>query len=105
LIDLLEQEEKSFTDYIDHLEKYYAFEEVDVDQMNIVRDTLAQDNKSISGQARQIVVPDYEVCKSFHIAVMNFLENDARIIKTYADINEHIESNNPGTDIDINEIF
>jgi hypothetical protein len=27
LIDLLEQEEKSFTDYIDHLEKYYAYEE------------------------------------------------------------------------------
>jgi hypothetical protein len=73
--------------------------------MNIVRDTLAQNNKSITGQAKQVVVPDYEVCRTFHTAVMNFLENDARIIQTYADINKHIESNNPGTDTDINEIF
>lgn len=105
LIDLLELEEKSFTDYIVHLEKYYAYEEIDPEQMKIVRDTLAQDNRSISEQAKQIVVPDYKVCRTFHAAVMNFLENDARIIQTYTDINEHIESNNPGTDTDINEIF
>ena len=101
----MNSEEKSFTEYIDYLEKYYAFEEIDVNQMNIVGDTLAQDNRSISGQAKQIVMPEYEACRTFHTAVMNFLENDARIIQTYADINKHIESNNPGTDTDINEVF
>ena len=105
LIDLLEQEEKSFADYIDYLEKYYAYEEIDVDQINIAQDTLAENNNSISEQARKIIVPDYKECMTFHAAVMNFLENDARIIQTYADINKHIESNNPGTDTDINEIF
>ena len=104
LIDLLEQEEKSFTNYIDYLEKYYMHEVIDVEQMNIALNALATNHASISGHIKQMDVPNYEVCRTFHTTVVNFLDNDARIITIYADVSKYIESNNPGTEPDIDEI-
>ncbi|OGT66339.1 MAG: hypothetical protein A3I13_05735 [Gammaproteobacteria bacterium RIFCSPLOWO2_02_FULL_47_50] len=104
VIDLLEQDEESFSSYVDYLDKYYGYEEIDVKQMNIALDTLSENHQSIVDKITRIVIPDYDVCREFHAVVMKFLDNDANIITVYTDIIKYIESNNPGTEADLYEI-
>jgi hypothetical protein len=53
VIDLLEQEERIFTDYVTYLEKYYAGEEIDMEQMDTVLNALLANHRSISGRMKQ----------------------------------------------------
>jgi hypothetical protein len=57
VIDLLEQEERIFTEYVAYLEKYYAGEEIDMEQMDTVLNALSVNHQSISGRMKQLAVP------------------------------------------------
>jgi hypothetical protein len=104
VIDLLEQDEESFSSFVNYLKKYYGYEEIDVKQMNIVLDTLSENHQSIVDKTTRIIIPDYDVCREFHAVVMKFMDNDANIIIVYTDIIKYIGANNPGTEADLYEI-
>lgn len=104
VIELLAEDNRHYAGVVNHLEQYYAGETVDVEKMREALNTLDSTHRDVIIKTGQITVPDYETCNVFHTAFVNFLDNSTGIIAAYDVITNHIESHNPGSEVDLEEI-
>jgi len=98
--------EKPVLDYNcrNHLNKYYEGGTVDIVKMREALDALDSTHRGIIIKTGQISVPDHEECTFFHQAFIKYLANSSEIIAKYDELTNYIESHNPGTEVDVDEV-
>ncbi|MFT5426711.1 MAG: hypothetical protein ACI9ZT_001657 [Gammaproteobacteria bacterium] len=104
VIALLEEDNRDYADVVNHLNQYYAGETVDIEKMREALNTFDSTHRDVIIKTGQVTVPDYDTCNAFHVAFVNFLDNSTNIIAAYDVITNHIESHNPGSEVDLEEI-
>lgn len=104
VIGLLDEDNFPYEGYLNHLNKYYAGETVDITEMREALDVLDSTHRNIIIKAGQVNIPDYEECNLFHQAFINYLDNSSEIIAKYDEITGYIEAHNPGTEVDVDEV-
>jgi len=104
VVDLLDKDGLSYEGYLNHLNKYYEGGTVDILKMREALDALDSTHREIIIKSGQISVPDHEECTFFHQAFMKYLANSSEIIAKYDELTNYIESHNPGTEVDVDEV-
>jgi len=104
VIDLLDEAKQPYEGYLNHLNKYYEGEIVDLEKMHEALDVLDSGHRNVVMKTGQIDVPDFEECNVFHQAFIQYLDNSSEIIAAYDAITNYIESHNPATEVDTDEI-
>jgi tRNA/tmRNA/rRNA uracil-C5-methylase (TrmA/RlmC/RlmD family) len=61
-------------------------------------------HRDVITKAGQVTIPDCEECNVFHQAFNKYLDNSSEIIAKYDEIVNYIESHNPGTEVDVDDI-
>jgi hypothetical protein len=67
-------------------------------------DVIDSTHRGIIIKTGEINIPDHEECTFFHQAFMKFLDNSSEIIAKYNELTNYIESHNPGTEVDVDEV-
>ncbi len=104
VVDLLDKDNLPYEGYLNHLNKYYEGETVDRVKMREALDVLDSSHREIMIKTGQINTPDHEECAFFHQAFINYLDNSSEIIAKYDELTNYIESHNPGTEVDVDEV-
>jgi hypothetical protein len=105
VVDLLDKDGLSYEGYLNHLNKYYEGGTVDIVKMREALDALDSTHRGIIIKTGQISVPDHEECTFFHQAFIKYLANSSEIIAKYDELTNYIESHNPGTEVDVDEVY
>ena len=104
VIDLLDEDNLPYEGYLNHLNKYYEGETVDITEMRDALDVIDSTHRNVIIKTGQINIPDHEECNLFHQAFINYLDNSTEIIARYDELTDYIESHNPGTEVDVDEV-
>ena len=104
VIDLLDEDNFPYEGYLNHLNIYYEGETVDIAEMRAALGILDSTHRNIIIIAGQINIPDHEECILFHQAFIKYLDNSTEIIARYNELTSYIESHNPGTEVDVDEV-
>ncbi|MHC4405517.1 MAG: hypothetical protein ACYTG0_38210 [Planctomycetota bacterium] len=80
------------------LEQYKKGTEVDVERMRAMQAELAKGLQDDIGRIRKITVPDDELCKAFHSACLEYVQNSSQIAEKYKEVIDYIAKNNPGNE-------
>lgn len=104
VVDLLDKDNLPYQGYLNHLSKYYEGEAVDIVRMRESLDVLDSTHRGIIIKAGQINIPDHEECILFHQAFIKYLDNSSEIIASYDELTDYIESHNPGTEVDVDDV-
>lgn len=94
----------SVVDLLDNDNLPYEGETVDIVKMREALDVLDSSHREIMIKTGQINTPDHEECAFFHQAFINYLDNSSEIIAKYDELTNYIESHNPGTEVDVDEV-
>lgn len=101
VIDLLDEANLHYEGYLNHLNKYYDGETVDIEKMREALAVLDSSHRNVIIKTGQVNIPDHEECNLFHQAFIKYLDNSSEIIARYDEVTSYIESHNPGTEVDI----
>jgi hypothetical protein len=104
VVDLLDKDNLPYEGYLNHLNKYFEGGTVDIVKMREALDVINSTHRGIIIKTGQISVPDHEECSIFHQAFMKYLDNSSEIIAKYDELTNYIESHNPGTEVDVDEV-
>ena len=104
VVDLLDKDNLPYEGYLNHLNKYYEGGTVDIVKMREALDVLDSTHRGIIIKIGQINIPDHEKCILFHQTFINYLDNSSEIIASYDELTNYIESHNPGTEVDVDEV-
>ena len=104
VVDLLDKDNFAYEGYLNYLNKYYEGEAVDIVKMREALDMLDSTHRGNIIKTGQIDIPDHEECILFHQAFINYLDNSSEIIASYDELTNYIESHNPGTEVDVDEV-
>ena len=104
VIDLLDEANLHYEVYLNHLNKYYDGEKVDIGEMREALDVLDSTHRNVIIKTGQLNIPDHEECNVFHQAFIKYLDNSSEIIARYDEITSYIESRNPATEGDVEEV-
>jgi len=104
VIDLLDEDNLPYEGYLNHLNKYYEGETVDITEMRDALDVIDSTHRNVIMKTGQINIPDHEECNLFHQAFIKYLDNSTEIIARYDELTDYIESHNPGTEVDVDEV-
>ena len=104
VIDLLDDDNIHYEGVVNHLNQYYDGETVDIEKMREAINVLDSSHRDIITKTGQINVPDYEECNNFQKAFVQFMDNSSNIITAYDGITNYIESHNPATETDLDEV-
>ncbi len=104
VIDLLDEDNLPYEGYLNHLNKYYEGEAVDITEMRDALDVIDSTHRNVIMKTGQINIPDHEECNLFHQAFIKYLDNSTEIIAKYDELTSYIESHNPGTEVDVDEV-
>ncbi|MFC1587745.1 hypothetical protein ACFL54_05490 [Planctomycetota bacterium] len=98
LIDMITQSNTRFDNISELEDKYYIGETIDVKNMTLVQEVLADRIQKDLVRLNGIEIPDNELCREFHMSCLNYIENSLKLAGKYAEVIDYISKNNPCKD-------
>ncbi|MHC4401356.1 MAG: SHD1 domain-containing protein [Planctomycetota bacterium] len=96
LVDTLTESDERFPPFTAFLDQYAEGWEVDVERMRAMQAELAKSVRSDLDRVTEMTVPDDELCKAFHGACLEYVQNSCEITEKYNEVIDYIAKNNPG---------
>lgn len=101
-IDLVSSVDSKFAPILAIMEEYSNNKAVDAEKLSNVISESESGIKSVVSRIETTVVPDSDLCKNFHSAVMGYTTNSLAIAGVYKDkVLPYVKSHNPPSDADV----
>lgn len=101
LVGICQETDRSFQGYVLLLEQYAGGQQVELAALDREQARIARTVERARSEIGTIDVPDDDLCREFHAAVVAYVDNFAAVADAFEEVNGYIGSHNPGTEADL----